>query len=254
MLKNINLTFNPGESVVLVGLNGAGKTTLIKLLTRLYDPTEGRILLDGRDLREYDPKELYDIFGIIFQDYGRYAESVSDNIRFGDVRREYTKEDIELAARQGNCDAFIDELPAGYDTPLTRMFEDNGIELSGGQWQKISIARAFFKDSEILILDEPTASLDPLAEQEVFNQFASLSEDKITIFVSHRLSSAVDASKIVVIDAGEVIEVGNHEELMRLGGKYFTLFSIQAKRYTGLDVPGGDDFVVRYMEEHPEDA
>ena len=250
-LKNLNLKLNPKESVVLVGLNGAGKTTLIKLLTRLYDPTEGRILLDGRDLREYDVEALYDMFGIIFQDYGRYAETVAENIRLGDVDRECTRADIEKAANDGNAAGFIKELPAGYDTPLTRMFEENGIELSGGQWQKISISRAFFKKSDILILDEPTASLDPLAEQDVFNRFTELSENKITIFVSHRLSSAVGASKIVVIDGGSIAEVGNHEELMRLGGKYAALFSIQAERYTGMDFSAGDkDYAKRFMKEH----
>ena len=231
VLKDVNLKLSPSESVVLVGLNGAGKTTLIKLLTRLYDPTEGEILLDGRDIREYETEALYDLFGIIFQDFGKYSETAGENIRLGDVRREHTHRDIETAARQGNAEGFINELPRGYDTPLTRLFEDDGVELSGGQWQKLSVARAFFKESDILILDEPTASLDPLAEQEVFNQFASLAKDRITIFVSHRLSSAVTASKIVVLDGGTVAEEGTHEELMALGGKYNALFSTQAQRY-----------------------
>lgn len=255
VLKNVNLTINPGESVVLVGLNGAGKTTLIKLITRLYDPSEGRILLDGRDLREYDLRSLYNMFGIIFQDYGKYAETAGENIRLGDVNRESTADEIALAAERGNAAHFISELPCGYDTPLTRMFEEDGIELSGGQWQKISISRAFFKDSDILILDEPTASLDPLAEQEVFEQFASLSENKITLFVSHRLSSAVGASKIVVIDGGEIAEVGNHEQLMSLGGRYYTLFSIQAHRYTGIDL-GSDDaeYARKFIGERETDS
>ena len=235
VLKNVNLTFEPSESVVLVGLNGAGKSTLIKLLTRLYDPTEGEIYLDGRNLKEYDVEALYDIFGIIFQDYGRYAETVSENIRFGDVSREYDSTAITTAAERSGADMFINALKNGYDTPLTRMFEDTGRELSVGQWQKLSVARAFYKDSEILILDEPTAALDPLAEQEVFNQFSILSKGKIAVFVSHKLSSAVSASKIVVLDHGTVAEVGNHEQLMALGGKYYELFSTQAKRYTGVD-------------------
>ncbi|MBR7116942.1 MAG: ABC transporter ATP-binding protein [Clostridia bacterium] len=236
VLKDINLRFEPTDSVVLVGLNGAGKTTLIKLLTRLYDPTEGRILLDGNDLKEYDPKSLYAMFGIIFQDYGRYAETVGENIRFGDVDREYTDEDIVRAAVEGNADGFITELPHGYETPLTRIFEEDGIELSGGQWQKISVARAFYKESDILILDEPTASLDPLAEKEVFDQFRELSEGKITVFVSHRLSSAVDASKIVVLDGGTVAEIGTHEELMAKGGRYHELFTVQAQRYIAEEI------------------
>ena len=236
VLKNVNLKFEASDTVVLVGLNGAGKSTLIKLLTRLYDPTEGVIYLDGRDLREYDVEALYDIFGIIFQDFGRYAETVGENIRFGDVQREYDAASIATAAKRAGADGFISALQGGFDTALTRMFEDSGRELSVGQWQKLSVARAFYKDSEILILDEPTAALDPLAEQEVFNQFSKLASGKIAVFVSHKLSSAVSASKIVVIDGGTVAEVGNHEELMALGGRYFELFSTQAKRYAGGDL------------------
>lgn len=231
VIDNVSLKLEAGDSVVLVGLNGAGKTTLIKLLTRLYDPTEGYILLDGRDLREYDTGALYDLFGIIFQDFGRYAETVSENIRFGDVRGEHKSEDIATAAYNGDADGFIRRLPVGYDTPLTRVFEDDGVELSGGQWQKLSVARAFYKDSDILILDEPTASLDAIAEKEVFDRFSELSEGKLTVFVSHRLSSATMASKIVVLDGGRVAEVGNHEQLMAKRGVYHHLFTTQASRY-----------------------
>lgn len=232
VLKNVDLVLEGSDSVVLVGLNGAGKTTLIKLLTRLYDPTEGKILLDGHDLREYDVAALHSMFGIIFQDFGQYSDTAGENIRYGDVEREGIDEDIRLAAELGGAASFIDELPIGYDTPLTRVFEEDGIELSGGQWQKLAISRAFYKDSEVLILDEPTASLDPMAEQEVYNKFAGLSKDRITVFVSHRLSSAVTASKIVVIDGGTIAELGNHEELMALGGRYYKLFTTQASRYT----------------------
>jgi len=231
VLKNVNLTLRDNDSVVLVGLNGAGKTTLIKLLTRLYDPTDGVILLDGYDIREYDTEALYDMYGIIFQDFGKYAESVRENIEFGDISGEHGTDDVVTAAIHGNADGFISELPSGYDTPLTRMFEESGIELSGGQWQKLSVARAFYKDSDILILDEPTAALDAIAEREVFDRFSELSRDRLTVFVSHRLSSAVGASKIVVIDGGEIAEIGTHEELMALGGKYHRLFSTQAERY-----------------------
>ena len=239
ILKNINLTFRPGETVVLVGLNGAGKTTLIKLLTRLYDPTDGAILLDGRDLRDYDVKELYRIFGIIFQDFGKYAVSVSDNIRFGDIYKTPDANEIKDAAVQSNADDYIMQLRDGYDTPLMRIFEPDGIELSGGQWQKLAIARAFYSDSDILILDEPTAALDPMAEQEIFNQFDRLRADKTTVFVSHRLSSATVASLIVVLENGEVVEKGTHRELMELGGRYCELFTTQAKRYieNGGDAP-----------------
>ncbi len=231
VLCDINLTLRPGETMVLVGLNGAGKTTLIKLLTRLYDPTEGYILLDGRDLRDYDVKELYRIFGIIFQDFGKYAFTVKENIAFGNFHREHPDEDIRRAATEANADDYIQKLPDGYETPLMRIFEPNGLELSGGQWQKLAVARAFYADSDVLILDEPTSALDPMAEQEIYNQFDRLRKDKTTIFVSHRLSSATVASKIVVLEYGRIIEEGTHTELMALHGRYHELFSTQAKRY-----------------------
>lgn len=231
VLNNINLTLNAGDTVVLAGLNGAGKTTLIKLITRLYDPTEGEIYLDGRNIKEYDPAELYKIFGIIFQDFGKYAFSVKENIVFGQVDKPVKQENVEYAAKQSSADQFIKTLPKGYDTPLMRYFESSGIELSIGQWQKLSIARAFYSDSDILILDEPTASLDPMAEQEIFNQFDKLRKDKTTIFVSHRLSSATTANKIVVLKNGEIVETGDHQTLMQKRGEYYTLFSTQAKRY-----------------------
>jgi len=233
VIKNVNLTLKTDESVVLVGLNGAGKTTLLKLIMRLYDPTDGVILLDGRDIREYDTKALYDMYGIIFQDFGKYADTVSENIRFGDVvgGADGMGEGIKLAAERAGADGYIEKLSLGYETPLTRLFEEDGIELSGGQWQKLSIARAFYKKSDILIMDEPTASLDPLAEQDVFNMFSELSEGKISIFVSHRLSGATTAGKIIVLEDGQIVEMGTHKELMALGDKYYTLFSTQAKRY-----------------------
>ncbi len=231
VIRNVNLVLRPGETMVLVGLNGAGKTTLIKLLTRLYDPTEGMILLDGRDIREYDIKELYKLFGIIFQDFGKYAVSVSENIHFGDIHKEFDHSEVEKAAVQADAEDYISRLPKGFDTPLMRIFEDEGIELSIGQWQKLANARAFYSDSDILILDEPTASLDPLAEQEIFNQFDKLRKDKTTIFVSHRLSSATIASKIVVLEYGAVIEEGTHTELMKKHGRYYELFTTQAQRY-----------------------
>lgn len=231
VLKDINITINGGETVVLVGLNGAGKTTLLKLLTRLYDPTEGMILFDGYDIREYSVEEIYSVFGIIFQDFGKYAFTVGENIGFGQIERADDGKAIIEAAEKSAAADFIKTLNDGYDTPLTRQFEENGLELSIGQWQKIAVARAFFRDSDIMILDEPTASLDPMAEQEIFSQFDRLRGNKSTIFVSHRLSSATIANKIIVLENGCVVEEGNHRELMDLNGKYAELFSTQAKRY-----------------------
>lgn len=249
VIRHVNLTLRPGETAVLVGLNGAGKTTLIKLLTRLYDPSEGVILLDGVDIRRYNVKDLYSLYGIIFQDFGKYAFSVSDNIRFGDIGKEKDDREIENAARQANISDYIEQLPDGYNTQLMRIFEENGKELSIGQWQKLAIARAFYSSSDILILDEPTASLDPMAEQEIFNQFDALRQDKMTIFVSHRLSSAVIASKIIVLEYGEIVEEGTHRELMARKGKYYELFSTQARRY----IEGGMDDPDR-IENEPDPA
>lgn len=230
VIKDLSVTIHSGERIVLVGLNGAGKTTLIKLITRLYDPTEGRILLDGHDIREYEPPALYDLFGIIFQDFGKYALTVEENIALGDIHKPKDMGSIAKAAESAGVD-FIDTLRAGYDTPLMRYFEEEGTELSHGQWQKLSIARAFYKDSDILILDEPTASLDAIAEKEVFDRIAELSGNRLVVFVSHRLSSATIADKILVIDAGKLVECGNHQELMAKGGVYHNLFTTQAARY-----------------------
>ncbi len=235
VLKNVSFKLDPGDTAVLVGLNGAGKTTLIKLLTRLYDPTEGEIYFDGKDIRAYDPTELYKVFGIIFQDFGKYSFTAGENIAFGEIDRDKDPEAIRYAASQSGADDFIEKLPDGYDTPLMRIFEQDGLELSIGQWQKLSISRAFYRSSDILILDEPTASLDPMAEQEIYNQFDTLRKDKTTLFVSHRLSSATTADKIIVLKYGEIIEIGRHDELMAKKGEYYTLFSTQAKRYLGED-------------------
>ena len=248
VVHRTDLLIRPGETVVIVGLNGAGKTTLVKLLTRLYDPTEGMVLLDGRDIREYNVEELYAMFGIIFQDFGKYAVTARENIAFGDVEKaagemlleeerpeeappERSMGSVREAAAQSGADTFIEKFPKGYDTPLMRYFDANGAELSVGQWQKLAIARAFYGDSEILILDEPTASLDPLAEQEIFRQFNELRGDKTSIFISHRLSSATIADQILVMDNGEIVERGSHAELMEKKGQYWKLFTTQAERY-----------------------
>ncbi len=231
VIRNLNVTINAGDTVALVGLNGAGKTTLIKLITRLYDPTEGEILLDNINLKNYNPEELYRIFGIIFQDFGKYAVTVSENIAFGEVENDADVSRVKKAAEQSNSAEFISRLPKEYNTPLMRYFEEDGIELSVGQWQKLSVARAFYSNSDILILDEPTASLDAIAEQEIYDQFDTLRKDKTTIFVSHRLSSATTADVIFVLDNGVLTECGNHSELMAKKGTYHKLFTTQAGRY-----------------------
>lgn len=240
VIKDLNATIKAGDTVALVGVNGAGKTTLIKLITRLYDPTEGEILLDGKNLKEYDPEELYKIYGIIFQDFGKYAVTVSENIAFGEVENDIDLAKVKIAAEQSNATEFISRLPKEYDTPLMRYFEEDGIELSVGQWQKLSVARAFYSDSDILILDEPTASLDAIAEQEIYDQFDSLRKDKTTIFVSHRLSSATTADVIFVLDNGVLTECGTHSELMEKCGTYHKLFTTQAGRYLENDKSKGD--------------
>ena len=200
-------------------------------MTRLYDPTSGVILLDGKDLRSYDLAKLYSIYGTIFQDFVKYAMTVEENIYFGDVSKGIIKEDIKKAADDSGASDFIEKLPNDYDTPLTKLFEFDGTELSIGQWQKLSVARAFYSNSDILILDEPTASLDAISEQQIFNQFAQLTKGKTSLFVSHRLSSATTADKIIVLEYGKVVEEGTHKELMNAQGKYYDLFTTQAKRY-----------------------
>ncbi len=231
VLKDFNFTLNSGETVALVGLNGAGKTTIIKLLTRLYDVTDGVVLLDGIDIRSYDVRALYDLFGIVFQDFGRYAVTVEENIRFGRINKNADFSTVIDSAEKSDAEEYINKLPRGFETPLMRFFEDDGIELSTGQWQKLAVARAFYADSDILILDEPTASLDALAEQAIFRQFDLLRKGKTTLFVSHRLSSAVMADRIVVVKNGSLLEEGTHKELMAKKGEYFTMFEAQAEKY-----------------------
>ncbi len=231
VLDDVSFTIRAGESVALVGENGAGKTTLIKLLTRLYDPTEGVILLDGHDIREYDPKELYHVFGIIFQVFGKYAFDVRENITMGDVFSPADEVRMKQAADDADASDYISRLPRGFDTPLTRFFEPDGIELSIGQWQKLSVARAFYAESDVIILDEPTASLDALAEREIYREFDELRVGKTTLFVSHRLSSATSADKILVLEYGKLVEEGTHADLMEKQGRYHELFTAQAERY-----------------------
>jgi ATP-binding cassette subfamily B protein len=229
-LRNINLTIRPGEKIALVGLNGAGKTTLIKLLTRLYDPTEGQILLDGVDLRDYDLQALRKQIGVIFQDFMRYHLTASENIGFGQVEALEDRPRIVGAAQKSGADPLIAKMPDGYDTTLGRWFS-RGRDLSGGEWQKIALGRAFMRDCELLVLDEPTAALDAENELRVFQQFRTLIADKTAVLISHRFSTVRMADRIFVVENGMINEQGTHAELLAAGGTYARLFTLQAESY-----------------------
>lgn len=229
-LCDVNLHIQPGERIALVGLNGAGKTTLVKLLTRLYDPTDGQILLDGVDLREYDLSSLHRRIGVIFQDFVRYHFSARENIGFGQIDALGDQPRVVAAAQKGGAHPIIEKLPEGYETQLGRRW-NKGQELSGGEWQKIALARSFMREAEVLVLDEPTASLDAEAEYEVFRRFGELTDGRIAVLISHRFSTVRMANRIVVIEGGRIGEVGSHDELMRRGGTYARLFNLQAEGY-----------------------
>ncbi|MCS6848341.1 MAG: ABC transporter ATP-binding protein [Anaerolineae bacterium] len=229
-LRNVSVTIAPGEKLALVGANGAGKTTFIKLLTRLYDPTEGQILLDGVDLREYDIDDLRLRIGVIFQDFVRYMMTAGENIGFGQIEALDDRPRIERAAQKGGADEVIATLPQGYDTMLGAWFE-RGRELSGGQWQKIALGRAFMRDAEVLVLDEPTSALDAEREYEIFQRFRRLTEGRIAILISHRFSTVRMADRIAVLENGELIELGTHRELLEKDGVYARLFNMQAEGY-----------------------
>jgi len=230
VLGDVNFRFDAGERIALIGENGAGKTTLVKLLARLYEPTAGRILLDGVDLREYDVHDLRREIGVIFQDYMRYDMLVRDNIGFGRIEELGNQERIESAAHKSLAENVVSQLPAGYEQMLGRRFE-KGMDLSAGQWQKIALARAYMRDAQVLVLDEPTASLDARAEYEVFQRFAELTRDKMAVLISHRFSTVRMADQILVLADGRIEERGTHRQLLALGGRYAELFELQAAGY-----------------------
>jgi ATP-binding cassette subfamily B protein len=230
VIQNINFTLHPSEKLALIGENGAGKTTLVKLLARLYDPTEGQILLDGTDLREYDVDDLRREIGVIFQDYMRYDLLVRENIGFGKVEALDNRLLMESAAVKSLAKGVIDRLPNGYDQMVGRRFE-GGVDLSGGEWQKFALARAYMRDAQLLILDEPTATLDARAEYQVFQRFSELMRGRMAVLISHRFSTVRMADRILVLADGSIREQGSHEQLLSLGGRYAELFELQAAGY-----------------------
>jgi ATP-binding cassette subfamily B protein len=230
ILDGLNFQLRPGERVALIGENGQGKTTIVKLMTRLYDPVEGQILLDGIDLREYQLEDLYREIGVIFQDFMRYEMTARENIAVGRIEEVDNLRLLHVAAQKSMADEVIGRLQHEYDQMLGRRF-DGGVDLSGGEWQKVALARAYLRDAQVLILDEPTAALDARSEYEVFQRFAELTTGKMALFISHRFSTVRMADRIVVLENGNIAEDGNHDELTHLGGRYAEMFELQAASY-----------------------
>jgi ATP-binding cassette subfamily B protein len=230
ILKNLNLFLKPDERIALIGENGEGKTTIVKLLTRLYDPTFGQVLLDGVDLREYDLEDYASNIAVIFQDFMRYDMTAWENIAVGQIGSRENLDKVELAAKKSLAEGVIKKLPRGYDQMLGRRFE-TGVDLSGGEWQKVALARAYLRDAQILVLDEPTAALDARSEHEVFERFAELTKGKMALLISHRFSTVKMADRIIVLERGVIAEEGRHEQLMAHGGRYAEMFEMQAASY-----------------------
>jgi ATP-binding cassette subfamily B protein len=230
ILDRLNFHLRPGERVAIVGENGQGKTTIVKLLTRLYDPVEGQILLDGVDLREYSLEDLYREIGVIFQDFMHYEMTARENIAIGQIEELSRLEALQVAARKSMAAAVIERLPRSYDQVLGRRFE-GGVDISGGEWQKLALARAYLRNAQLLILDEPTAALDARSEFEVFRRFAELTTGKTALFISHRFSTVRMADRVVVLENGHITEDGSHDELAKLGGRYAEMFEMQAAHY-----------------------
>lgn len=230
ILDNFSMVINPGEKVALVGENGAGKSTIIKLLVRFYDVDSGEILINGVNIKKVSIKSLHSVVGVLFQDFNKYEDAVKENIYLGRVDKKLNLKNVINASISAGSHEMVKKFEKGYDQMLGRMFE-GGIELSGGQWQKVALARAFFRNAPVLILDEPTASIDAKAEAEIFDRVEKLSKDKTVIIISHRFSTVRNADKIYVIDNGKIIEQGDHKSLMKLDGQYATLFNLQAKGY-----------------------
>jgi ATP-binding cassette subfamily B protein len=242
-LSNVSFTVKPGETLAIVGRNGAGKTTLFKLICRLYDPVEGRILVDGVDIRELDPVELRSQIGAMFQDYVTYQATAAENIGLGNVTDITDRERIEVAGRQAGAAELISGLPHGYDTALGKWF-DSGVNLSGGEWQKVALARAFMRDAKILLLDEPTSALDAQAEYDLFERLRSLTRGRTAVYISHRFSTVRRADRIVFLEHGRLVEDGTHAELMKLDGRYARLFRMQASAYTGEEIPSEEEIAL----------
>jgi len=235
-LTEVSFTIKPGETLAVVGRNGAGKTTLFKLICRLYDPTGGRILIDGVDIRDYEPDDIRRQIGAMFQDYVDYQATASENIGLGNVPEIANRDAVVSASKQAGSDKLIATLPAGYDTALGKWF-DAGVNLSGGEWQKVALARAFMReDARILLLDEPTSALDAQAEYDLFERLRSLTRGRTAVYISHRFSTVRRADRIIFLEHGGLVEEGTHKELMRLGGRYARLFRMQAAAYTGEDI------------------